>query len=180
MSAEGREGNGKGTGSEARNRIEGVTGATGAGAAPDRGDAAGGKRPDVLASFFTLPPEERILAGSSLLALVAFGFARGWTLLFRFGETGGWFFTFALLGGGVTLALLAARRLYPGLLDHRSRDRAILIAALLPTTGLVIELLGQIWAAVMIVGALGMARGAYRIDRRDHVFTDASSKRQAD
>jgi len=134
----------------------------------------------MLASFFTLPAEERFLAGSAILALIAFGFARGWTLLFRFGETGGWFFTLALIGAGLTLALLAARRLYPGLLEPRSHDRAILVAALLPCTGLLVELLGQVWAAILILGALGMARGAYRLDRRDHVFTNAASRRDPD
>ncbi len=173
MSADGREGNGKGAPGEARNRIEGAAGAAGGTAE----GARGGER-DILASFFSLPSDERFLAGASLLALVAFGFARGWTLLFRFGETGGWFFTFLPIGAALTLGILAARRVVPRFLDPLSRDRALLVAALLPCTGLLVELLGQIWAAIMIVGALAMARGAYRLDRRDHLFTGSGERRK--
>ena len=133
------------------------------------GHASTGGR-NLWESFRLLPAAEKLLAGACAGLVFGWLVTARWSLLFDFGTLGGWFATFSAFGAGFTLVLLFVKLLNIPWPKKSVHTRLLIVSALLPTLGLVVELLNNFWFAVMLTGALAMAYAAGRITTRDNVL----------
>ena len=122
-------------------------------------------RPDFFTRFMDQPRWEQYTAAAALACILGWLGASGWKHLFAFGSTGGWFFTFTLIGS-LAVMLLAVAGTAPATwtgMVEKTRQRTLACFAVLPAIGGAIELLQNFWAAVALLAAAGMAFAAYRL-----------------
>ena len=128
----------------------------------------GGKDP--WDSFLRLPFAEKLLSGAAAAVAVGWLITAQWSRLFDFGNLGGWFATFAVIGAATTLVLLFVKVLDIPWLHRATHSRLLIVFALLPALGLAVELTLNFWTAVTLVGALVMAYAAGKITTRDELL----------
>lgn len=130
--------------------------------------STGGK--DLWDSFLRLPFAEKLLSGAAAAVTVGWLITAQWSQLFDFGDPGGWFATFAAFGAGSTIVLLFVKVLNIPWLNRTAHSRLLIVCALLPALGLLVELTLNFWYAVMLIGALAMAWAAGKITTRDELL----------
>ena len=112
---------------------------------------------DVFERFQALSGAQRILFWVSIATLLGFVVERAWGVLTSPDNVGFWFVLLAIIGSIGTLTLLSMRLLKVPMMAPSVHARVVLLVAMLPAVGLLIELLSHFWAALMMVGAGAMA-----------------------
>ncbi|MHC4222435.1 MAG: hypothetical protein ACYSUN_00445, partial [Planctomycetota bacterium] len=106
---------------------------------------------DLWAEFTRNPPAEKMLAVAALAVLLGFLFSRqSWSGLFH----GQWFLTLAFLGSIAVLILVGLDLFGITVMGPKLWVRVLLIAAVTPAIGFVIDQLLDPWYALMIAGAV--------------------------
>jgi len=119
------------------------------------------------AEFASNPPAEKMLAVAALAVLLGFLFSRqSWGGLFH----GEWFLTLAFLGSVAVIVLVGLDLVGVTVMNPKFRVRVLLIAAVLPAFGFVIDKLMDPWYALMIAGAVCMAYAAAKITMREKII----------
>ena len=130
--------------------------------------AGGAPKRDIVAEFRKNPLAEKILAAAALAVLIAFIVNNSWNLLFKFNVQ--WFPTFAFLGSVLVLVLVGLDVFGVRVMDAKMRVRVLVLLAILPALGFVIDALKNFWFAVMLAGAFAMALAAAKITTREKII----------
>ncbi|MHC4933756.1 MAG: hypothetical protein ACYTGV_16370 [Planctomycetota bacterium] len=121
---------------------------------------------NLWAEFTRNPPAEKMLAVAAIAVLLGFLFSRqSWGGLFE-----EWFLTLAVLGSAAVIVLVGLDLFGMTVMSPKLRVRVLLIAAVLPALGFVIDKLMDPWYALMIAGAVFMAYAAAKITMREKII----------
>ena len=121
---------------------------------------------DLWGEFTKNPPAEKMLAVAALAVVLGFLFSReGWSGLVQ-----DWFLPLAILGSIVVIALVGLDLFGIVVMKPKIRIRVLLVAAVLPALGFVIDRLKEPWVALMIAGAVVMAYAAAKITMREKII----------
>jgi len=118
------------------------------------------------ADFKAMPMFEKILAVAALVALVSFLFGVGFSWLFK-----SWHATGLFLGSVGVLGLIGTKLFGVVLLAGATHTFVLVLFALLPAVGLVIDTLsGTVWGFLALVATLAMAYAAAKITSREQLL----------
>ena len=126
---------------------------------------ASDSQPGPVDAFGSMPRAEKMLAAAAAGVLVGFLFSREWDLLFA-----DWFMTCALIGSAAVLALIIVDLFGIRFMDAKLRTWIIIILALIPAAGFVIDKILKPWTAVMLAGAIVMGLAAVKITTRENIL----------
>jgi len=121
---------------------------------------------DLVGEFKTMRPAEKMLAVAALAVLLAFIFTGHWEFLFKYS----WFPTCAFLGAVGVLALTGLDLFGVKFLGAKARNYVMILLAVLPAAGFVIDALSNFWRAVMLAGAIVMGFAAVKITTRENII----------
>lgn len=129
-------------------------------ATPDAGD-----KPDPVAKLKALPMTEKLLLGAAAIALVVFIIEGGLKLLFK----SSWGPTCTFLGTLGVVILIGLDLFGVKVMDKKSRTYLLILCAVLPALGWVIDLLSTLkfWGAVGIACIFVMAYAGAKLTTRD-------------
>ena len=127
-------------------------------------EAAGG--PNVGAEFKALPAAEKMLAIAASAALLGFILSDQWSFLFKVG----WFTTCIFLGSVLCLVIIALDLFGVKFLGHGIKMKLLLLLAVLPAIGFVVDALKDFWYALMLAGMLVMAYVGAKIGAREKII----------
>ncbi len=148
-------------------------------ASPDQGASAasGGKRDvaAVAAEFKKQPLAEKIVGVAALAFLLAFTFDNRWSALFKFGGPFSnfvqpWMHTLGFIGAIGVLFLVITRLFGVRLLPDKLHGRLLVLAAVMPALGMLIDELKNFWGFVMLAGLVLMAYAGAKITTRDQIL----------
>ena len=130
--------------------------------------AGGAPKRDIVAEFRKNPAAEKILAAAALGVLIAFIVHGQWSSLFAFKYQ--WFPTLAFLGSILVLVLVGLDLFGLKVMYAKLRVRVLIVLAVLPALGFVIDMLKTFWPAVMLAGSIVMAFAAAKISTREKII----------
>ena len=115
---------------------------------------------DLWTSLWRLDGTQKVLGAACGAVLIGFLFDKNlpWSAVF-----GTWHGVLAFAGAVGALALIVLRALHVRVLPKAHEARAMMILALLPAGGLVIQALQNPWGFVMFAGVIGMAYAGLRL-----------------
>ena len=124
-----------------------------------KGSEKKGER-DLWAGLWSLDGAQKVLGAACGAVLIGVLFDRdlAWSGVFRT-----WHGALAFAGAVGGLALIVLRALHVRVLPKAYEARAMMILALLPAGGLVIQALQNPWRFVMFAGVIGMAYAGLRL-----------------
>jgi hypothetical protein len=121
---------------------------------------------NLLEEFKRMPAADKLLAAASAAALLGFVILGNWGALFK----DGWFHTCAFLGSVGVLVLLGVELVGMKLLEGAARTYVLILLAILPVLGFVIDALHDFWRAVMLAGAIVMGFAGVKITTREKII----------
>ncbi|MCZ6574684.1 MAG: hypothetical protein O7C98_16145 [Planctomycetota bacterium] len=130
------------------------------------GSAEGVGGPNVVAAFKALPAAEKMLAIAATAALLGFILSSQWDFLFK--HT--WFPTCIFLGSVLCLAVIAMDLFGVKVLGHGLKMKLLLLLAVLPAIGFVVDALKNFWYALMLAGMFVMAYVGAKIGTREKII----------
>jgi len=138
------------------------------------GGGSGGSKTDVVAAVKGMHFLEKLLLVSAVVYLLAFIFDNRWRTLFKFGTRyyQPWMFTFGFIGSLGALALIGTKLFGVKLVDDKLFTKLLILCAVLPALGLVIQLLtgGTFWYVVMLLVTVAMAYAGVKITDRERLL----------
>ena len=133
---------------------------------PETDAAPAAQKPSPVDGFKAMKNAEKILAVAAFATLVAFIFGKKWDLLF----SGGWFETCAFLGAIGVILLVSLHLFGVKLVDAKVRTYLLILCAVLPALGFVIDALTHLWHGLMLAGAVAMAYAGAKITTREQII----------
>ena len=136
--------------------------------APPPAPSTPANKPDPVANFKAMATAEKMLAIAAAAALLGFIFSNGFKALFKYG----WFPTCAFLGSLAVLVLTGMELFGVKVMDAKMRVYALILAALLPLLGYLIDIFDRMrfWGAVTLAAAIVMAYASGKIVTRDNLI----------
>ena len=119
------------------------------------------EKKDVVAGFKEMGKAEKLVAVGAAGFVLAFVVGNSWKLLFRFSE--GWAPTLGFVGALGVLVLVITRLLGIKLVDAKLGAKLLVLAAVLPALGWVIDELRNFWYFLALVSMAVMAFGASKL-----------------
>ena len=121
----------------------------------------GGEKKDLVAGFKEMGKAEKLVAMGAAGFVLAFVVGKSWSSLFRFSL--GWAPTLGFIGAVAVLVLVISRLLGIKLVDAKLGAKLLVLAAVLPALGWVIDTLQNFWYFLALVSMAVMAFGALRL-----------------
>ena len=133
---------------------------------PETEAAPAAKKPDPIAGFKAMKNAEKILAVAAFATLIAFIFGKKWNVLFQ----GDWFETCAFLGAVGVILLVTLDLFGVKVVDAKVRTYLVILFAVLPALGFVIDALTQLWHGLLLAGSVAMAYAGAKITTREQII----------
>lgn len=134
---------------------------------PAPSEGAAQKKTDPVAGFKKMQTAEKMLAIAAAVTLIAFIIQGKWSFLFAYI----WFPTCAFLGSILVIVLVALELFGVKLFDAKTRIYILILCAILPALGFVVDALRDFWSGVMLAGAIVMGYAAAKITTREKIIT---------
>ncbi len=132
--------------------------------APATEDSAGG--PDVAAAFKALPAAEKMLAAAAVAVLLGFIISGGFDFLFK----SIWFPTCAFVGSVLCIVIIAMDLFGVKVLGHGLKMKILILLAITPAIGFIVDALANFWHALMLAGSIMMLYVGGKIGTREKII----------
>ncbi len=134
---------------------------------------SGGPQKDIGKAIAGMQMAEKILGASALLYLLGFIIDRPshWRVLFRFGSYGRpWMFTLGFVGAVGALVLIGTKLFGVKLVDAKLYIKLLILCAILPAVGLLIDSLSDFWGFAILLSTIAMAYAGAKITTREKIL----------
>lgn len=121
---------------------------------------------NLLEEFKRMPAADKMLAAAAAAALLGFVVEGSFDELFKFR----WFPTCVFLGSVGVLVMLGVEIFGFKLLEGPVRTYVLILLAVLPMLGFVVDALSNFWRAVMLAGAIVMGFAGVKITTREKII----------
>ena len=126
--------------------------------------------PDLAKAFKALPAAEKMLAIAAIAVLLGFIIAGGFEVLFK----AIWFPTCAFIGSVLCLVIITMDLFGVKVLGHGLKMRVLILLAITPALGFIVDALSDFWAALMLAGSIMMLYVGGKIGTREKIIKPKS------